>query len=255
LFTNFSLIVNYVHKNFRDPVGEVNTGGQYEETTAVDPQTGNVITVYNQTNVGEDFFVKTSPKELSYAYNGVDFIMNKKFSKGWFMQASLHLQKSKGLANNDPYGSKQGSAGQVLDDPNNKINAYGPSSYNREYQFKLLFSYYFKPLGINIGTIYSAMQGIRYSRQFRVLLNQGWMNVYAVPRNSLLTDPQHLLDLRLEKVFNLGPRRLGIMVDVHNLLNSDVPTSVSNIVDTQTQPYVYSILEPRYFQLGLRFTF
>ncbi len=255
LFQNFTVEMNYVHKYFGDQITEVNTAGQYVETTATDPVTGKTMTVYNQTNPGQNYYVKTNPPEMNYKYDGIQFVLNKRQSNNWFMQASLHLQKCEGLGNNDPYASKQAAYTGPFRDPNNKINAFGPASSNRSWQAKVLAGYFFKPLGIDISGIYSYMQGLRYSRKFTVPLNQGYVQVYAVERSTLLADSIQQLDIRLEKRLRLGPGTIGFLVDAHNVFNSDTPNSISDILDLQKEPNVYGIQDPRYFQLGVRYIF
>jgi hypothetical protein len=249
ILRDFTVEINYVHKAFRDMQGDVNTTGQYVETTAIDPVTGKVFTVFNQTNPpDENFYLRTSPKGLDYHYNGFDFILNKKFSRNWFMQGSFHWEKSKGLANSDRFG------GTAFKDPNNQINAVGPTEGSREYQVKLLASYFFEPLGVRAAAIYNYAQGPHYSRQFRGILNQGPVDIFAVPRASLISDPIQQLDFRFEKTFNIRRASIGILLDIHNLFNADKATGIYNILDTQPKQ-VSSIQDPRYFQLGIRFIF
>lgn len=255
LARNFTAEINYVHKYFGNQITEVNTAGRYEETTATDPGTGESVTVYNQTNPGENYYVKTNPPEMNYKYDGIQLVLTKRQSDQWFLQASLHLQKSEGLANNDPYASKQAAYVGPFRDPNYMTNAYGPSSADRAYQVKVLAGYFFRPLGINISGTYFYMQGLRYSRQFTAVLNQGYVQIYAEPRNSLLADPIQQLDVRLEKELKVGPGRLGFLVDVHNVFNSDTPSSISDVLDLQTEPRIYGRQDPRFFQLGIRYRF
>ena len=173
----------------------------------------------------------------------------------WFLQASLHLQKTKGVADNNPYGAKQASLFGPFTDPNNMINAYGYPMSNRAYQVKVLGGYSFRRIGVDVSAIYSLMQGVRYSRQFYVTLNQGYVKIFGEERNSLLGKPVHQLDIRVEKTLKLGPGVLGFLVDVHNIFNADTATSLSNLLDLQTEPYLYGVQDPRYFQLGIRYRF
>ena len=245
---DFTVEINYIHKEFRDMQGDVNTAGTYESTTAVDPVTGKVFTVYNQTNPGDNFYLKTSPSGLNYHYNGFDFILNKRFSKNWFMQGSFHWEKCKGLANEDRFG------GIVYKDPNNEINAVGTTLGSREYQVKLLASYFIEPLGVRAAAIYNYVQGPHYSRQFSTVLNQGPVNIYAVPRASLVSDPVQQLDLRLEKTINIRGASVGVLLDVHNVFNGNKPTGIYDILDIQPMQ-VSAFQDPRFYQLGIRLMF
>jgi hypothetical protein len=248
ILKDFTLEISYVYKAFRNLQGDVNTLGEYVETTAVDPVTGEAVTVYNQTNAGDNYYYRTTVDDLNYHYSGFDFVLNKRFSKNWFFQASLHLEKTAGLANGDRFG------GNVYKDPNNAINAYGKLDNSREYQFKLLGSYIFPRLGVRMAAIYSFAQGPRYSRKFTADLDQGPVEVFAVPRSSLVGDSIQGLDIRLEKTFTIGKMGLGVVADIHNAFNADKPISYYDLLDTGSLQ-VSAYQDPRYYQLGMRLTF
>jgi hypothetical protein len=253
IFANFSIELNYVHKYFGNQLAYINTQGQYVSQTAIDPVTGQSIIVYNQTNVGDNYYLETNPKDFNYKYDGADLIATKRFSDNWFAQASFHWQKCEGLGTND-YEARSGYH-DILKDPNNKINAVGPAPYDRTYLLRFLVSYFIRPVGINAALIFNYVQGPRYGRQFEVLLNQGWKSINAIPRNSLVGDPLSTLDLRLEKTFAVLKGNLGILLDVHNAFNSDKATSLNTLMGTDSTPVVLAIQDPRYFQLGVRLTF
>ena len=253
LMADLSIELNYAHKYFGNQLGYVNTAGEYAEQAAIDPATGNAFTVYNQTNVGDNFYYLTNPEKLEYKYDGIDLIATKRFSHDWFAQASFHWQKCEGLGTNDTY--ERSAWSETLKDPNNTINATGPVALDRTYMFKLMASYLIRPIGLNTAVIFNYTQGPRYGRQFEVLLNQGYMFINGVPKNSLVGDPLSTLDVRLEKLFTLSGLNIGILLDVRNVFNSDNATTLSNLYETQTTARVRGIQNPRYFQLGLRIGF
>ncbi|MEN6311068.1 MAG: hypothetical protein ABFD80_05975, partial [Acidobacteriota bacterium] len=134
------------------------------------------------------------------------------------------------------------------------INAYGSLANSRDYQIKLLGSYLFPKIGVRMAAIYSLAQGPRYSRQFTAELDQGPVEIYAVPRCSLVGNAIQALDIRLEKTFLVGRINLGIVADVHNVFNADKATAYYDILDTASlQASAYQT--PRYCQLGMRMTF
>ncbi len=253
LFDNFSIQLNYVHKYFGNQVAYINTAAEYAETTITDPLTGSPITVYDQTNPGENFYYLTNPDNYSYKYDGIDFIATKRFSHNWFAQASFHWQKCEGMGTNDVEGRSGYS--DILKDPNNQINATGPATFDRTYIAKFLASYYIKPIGLNVAAIFNYTQGPRYSRQIETLLSQGYMYINAVQRNSMVGDPLANLDLRLEKTINVSRFNIGFILDVHNLFNSDDPTSLATLYNDETVPYAMALQDPRYAQLGVRIGF
>jgi hypothetical protein len=67
-----------------------------------------------------------------------------------------------------------------------------------------------------------------------------------------------LLDLRVEKIFNLGSVRLSPMVDIANVFNSG---TVTNVVSSDwpgaERPFqdADDIVSPRRFRLGIRVIF
>ena len=138
IFANFSIELNYVHKYFGNQLAYINTQGQYVSQTAIDPVTGQSIIVYDQTNVGDNYYLETNPKDFNYKYDGADLIATKRFSGNWFAQASFHWQKCEGLGTND-YEARSGYH-DILKDPNNKINAIGPAPYDRTYLLRFLVS-------------------------------------------------------------------------------------------------------------------
>jgi hypothetical protein len=89
-------------------------------------------------------------------------------------------------------------------------------------------------------------------------LNQpGVVTIQAEPKGLERFEGQHLLNLRLEKTFNIyKTARLSILGDVFNLFNDDTVTrwrSYDVWRDTYKLPMV--IPYPRRFQLGVKFQF
>jgi hypothetical protein len=253
LFENFSVELNYVHKYFGNQIAYINTEGQYAEATITDPVTGDSITAYNQTNPGENFYYLTNPANYHYKYDGVDFIATKRFSHNWFVQASFHWQKCEGLGTNDVEGHSGYT--NILKDPNNQINAFGPETNDRTYIIRFLASYYIKPIGLNAAAVFNHIQGPRYSRQIETLLNQGYVYINAVPRNFLLGNPLTTLDLRFEKMINISRFNIALILDIRNVFNGDNPTSLSTVYGTDLIPTTLALQDPRYFQLGARIGF
>jgi hypothetical protein len=85
-------------------------------------------------------------------------------------------------------------------------------------------------------------------------LNQGRTTIYTEPKGSRRLKSQANLDFRLEKPFRIKNMRLGLLVDVFNVLNSDFPLYVSGTAGPDFgQPI--DITSPRGWRVGLRFAF
>jgi hypothetical protein len=76
----------------------------------------------------------------------------------------------------------------------------------------------------------------------------------------------HIIDLRLDKSFNISDRwgRVTAMIDVFNLFNSNVPitfrTLTQNVTPSAATPFgnfkeVTAILDPRIVRFGVRYEF
>jgi hypothetical protein len=126
------------------------------------------------------------------------------------------------------------------------------------------------PWGILISGYYRYLDGQRWTRVIRSVdlglsLSQGTVTTYAEPRGSRKMPPLSMLDLRFEKRFSM-PRKagtLGLFVDIFNVFNVAIPTSVwsrSSSTTTINKKVVQfgdltAITDPRIFRLGLRFEF
>lgn len=81
--------------------------------------------------------------------------------------------------------------------------------------------------------------------------------IYLEPRGSRRTEMQHRLDVRFEKIFNLGggKDRLAVYADVFNLLNADYETDYYNNVADEYFLAPPSIVAPRQWTFGARWSF
>jgi hypothetical protein len=122
------------------------------------------------------------------------------------------------------------------------------------------------PLGFTVGTFYQYGSGVPYTRVIRTLesglgsLYQGIVGIFAEPRGSQLLPSQHLLDIRLEKSVRLPRGELALQLDCYNVFNNNQTTSIGATTDwdwfqDSRGQSVYSIMAPRYFQLGLIYRF
>ena len=81
------------------------------------------------------------------------------------------------------------------------------------------------------------------------------LNIRLEPRGSQRYPAQYNLDLRLEKIFQIGNLRLGIYGDMFNSFNGDETLAWITQVNVPTYQKLTSIRAPRDYKLGLRFWF
>jgi hypothetical protein len=234
----------------------------YTAVAGTDPFTGNPVTFYEMNpDFGDFAYVTMNIPGTTRKYRGIEFKLTKRMSRRWAMQASYVWSRGKGILNT----SRDQSTGYsgFFDNPDSMIYAYGRLDYQREHMVKIQGTY-IGPFGINLSAYYQFGSGIPYTRRIRSIeaglgfLYQGAEIIFAEPRGTEKLPDQHLLDVRLEKTFNIGKGQIGLQADAYNLFNSNRVTSVGSLTNvdwTSSNQRIYSIMSPRYFQFGMVFRF
>jgi hypothetical protein len=284
LFRDVKLGVRYIKKWDRRLMEDVDANGldvdalmrgddiwsvwtNYAPVTVTDPFDNSTQTFYNLVDpyVPWKGFI-TNPPGADRDYDGVEIVLDKRFSNNWSMNASYVYAKSKGLIGTDFNDSWSGAS--YFDHPNAHINALGSFDLERRHQFKLQ-ALVRGPWGINIGAFYRLLGGERYAREIRsddfdLDLNQGNVTIWAEKRGSRKYPDLSILDMHLEKMFKIGKVRLSVFADVFNVFNINTATDIYELSSTSTtingNPVVFGDAEeiydtPRIFRLGTRIEF
>ncbi|MFP4081710.1 MAG: TonB-dependent receptor domain-containing protein [Candidatus Aminicenantes bacterium] len=242
--------------HFRE-TGELMWSG-YTPVQGTDPMTGNPVTFYE---MNPDFgafqwLVMNIPGTVR-KYRGLELKLKKRMSNNWAMQASYVWSRGEGLLNTSR-GQSTGESG-FYDNPNVHINAWGLLDFQRQHVVDLQITYS-APLGIQLSAYYQFGSGVPYSRSIRTWeaglgeLFQGTVTILAEPRGSYNLPDQHILDVRVEKNFRVGPGQLGILADVFNSFNSNEVTEIGTLTDVNWGT-PYDIMGPRYAQVAVRYRF
>lgn len=275
LFEDWSVGARFIKKWSRNLLEDVNGNAldmdklvnngeldwkNYEKVTAVDPYTGKNVTFWNKkTNVPNDMY-SINPEGAERDYTGLELTVNKRFSKGYSINASYVYSKTEGLI--DTSFDDTSGIGGLYNDPNEHENAYGRLPNERRHYFKFI-GLLKGPWGINIGTKLRIFSGTRYTRTVRssdlgVSLNQGSATVYAEERGSRGLPTQYRWDLRLEKAFTVKQFTLRVFADCFNVLNEGKALSVWGS-STNNGTYKFgemrSISSPRTFRFGAKVEF
>jgi Carboxypeptidase regulatory-like domain/TonB dependent receptor-like, beta-barrel len=273
LAANLAVGVSYIHKRAEDFIGRIDTASVWAPATVVDPDNGNVLTVYNRTSPAQDIRVvltNPNPETCAYCteafrqrYNGVLLSLTKRMSNRWQAVASLTLAKVEGLHSGSSSGQSS-AAGTFGDDPNELINAFGLLGLDRNFMWKLQGSYQM-PWDILLSSNWIWQAGRLYARKLNMngfadgrQPAQGSVTIFLEPRDgSLRMDSQNYINLRAEKQFRFGgSRRVTAMVDVINLLNADTPlTLISESVNNVNFAKPETRFDPRQAMVGVRFQF
>lgn len=233
----------------------------YNPVTVVDPFDGSQITFYDQDEslVAQSAYI-TNPQPAKRDYDGVEVILEKKFSNNWQLLASYVYSKSRGLIGTD-YNESTGGA-SYFNNPNVHVNSEGRFPGERRHQFKLQGSFQ-APFGIMFSGYYRGFSGARYTRVIRsddlgLDLNQGNVTIFAEERGSRGLPFAHVLDMRIEKQFRINDRFIiGILADAFNIFNSNTTTSLETISSSSSIVFedIVDIRNPRVIRLGVRITF
>jgi len=276
LLAGISLQAQYIHRRFADIQAFVDDRSQYAAIERPDPGADGVvntaddrgtITVYNLLNPGQAQLRLTNPNDAFRRYNGLQFVMQKRFDGRWQLLGSYTGSKTEGTVNTGQgesaaIGPDTGQNG-VFANPNRAINRFGNAEHDFTHQFKLEGTY---RLPIRGGVDFSAVQmlvsGGAFGRTITIAgLAQGNETVRVEPRGTRRTETLNELDLRIVKTIPFGNRSqsVSVFVEGFNMLNQGTSiTRFSNPVFEASGSNFglpRSWIDPRTAQLGLKVAF
>jgi hypothetical protein len=265
IFKDASLSLTFFYRKLARAIGPINTLGQYEKVTIVNPGPDGIegtgddstIGVWNQTNPGENAYLITNPRkgqspamieEPEHHASGFQVVFNKRFTHRWQAMVSYAYSVAKGNMQRPPVAD-------MGTDPNLFINESGPNArYSGQPHFFKVLGNVLLPLDINLGIYFYYISSHTYRPYFGTVLDQGYETIYAEPWGKYHVDPQRNVNLNLAKTFKLSNITLTLLGDVYNLLNShDVRWDYD--VFNGYGPYfgkIYAIQQPRTFRVGFR---
>jgi hypothetical protein len=249
------------------PVTILDRGGDDKAGTFDDQ----LITVYNQdpSTLGKDFYQLTNPPNFRDFYQGLELTAESRgLLRGLYLQFSFAAFMSVGMASQtgEEQEYDQGVIGNLFDNPNTLINADGRLFFDRAFLGKLSGAYAL-PWNMQISGVAKYYDGLPFGRKLIVTgLNQGPFYILATLRgNSLGTSDtpsghrvefNFTLDVGIEKTFHLGEERLGVRLDVFNLLNTSNNTRESDLSGPNFNARIPLEIEaPRVFRLGMQYEF
>jgi hypothetical protein len=254
---NFAFRVNGIFKNSQDFVGSIDQN--YTDNTFVplevdNPIGGGTLTVYNQVEFEDTFTYYTNPEEADRKYRAIQFVLEKSFSDNYQFMLSYTYSKAEGMVNLGVWGGGGMSAGGGWNNPNMYINSRGLLDLDKPHSIKLS-GIYQAPWGIIFGLNYIGQSGFPYQRWFNVQLNQGMTGFAGEEPGAQRTPFQHLVDIRLEKMFEIGKVRPRVFFEVFNLFNTNTAIEIGSQYDSPTFEEITSILPPRILRIGFGLQF
>jgi hypothetical protein len=271
---HLQMSVRFIERSFRQLVNTVNTGvpaSAYMPVPVLDPGddgivgTGDdhILTVYNQDagTLGQDRYLLTNPPGVSATYRGLESNITTRFAERGVVSVSFTAFKSVGDGNpgNSVLENDPAVVGNLFDNPNTRINSRGRLYFDRAYVAKVAV-YEEIPFRFRLGSVVSYFDGLPFGRKLVIPdFNQGPFFVMATPRGEpggFRTQFNMIFDQRLSRDFELGPRRLTVMLDVFNVLNLNKNLREFDITGplfAQRKPL--DVENPRAFRLGAKFAF
>jgi hypothetical protein len=266
LFSSVMVGINYYFRNLKNQYAErnlANPTSAYSSTT-VDSQghplinsvTGQPITLFNlaAADVGLSNYLITNIPELNTNhYNGVEFTVQKRMSKGWQVLAGYTVQQQR--------GTYRRGLTDDFNNPNNEVNrANAILGYDATQIFKVLSNYTF-PKSFSVGLNFQHYTGYPLDPNngppTAVVsgLNQGQISVIGEQIGNIRLPNVNIVNLRLSRPTRLGDRfNLEPIADLFNIANSntvisEVPVGGSSFRQPTNQ------LNPFIARFGLRFSF
>jgi len=155
-------------------------------------------------------------------YKGAMFQFQRALRNRWQAQISYVLSSTKGTITNS---STAGISSGQFETPNTiAVNSDGPTPYDRRHEVKAFVGYQIPRIEVSVNAYWRYLSGWPYTPYGRVSSSvtawSGTLNVNLQPKGAYYkTDNETNLDLRLEKVFDVGFHRLGVYMDIQNMLN------------------------------------
>lgn len=262
--------VSFVYKNEGNFIRLRDTRGTYAPRDIVDTFDGRsqTITVQSLTSgVGSPLYTVVNRNDFDQSFKSVVVEFNKRFSDRVQANSSYTWQDSQAFGSGAVAGSTQQDFSNLSPaagygrDPNDTINAFGPTATNAEHAVKLSATYVL-PWGFHLGGRYSYEAGRPFGRQIIVRglgAGQGDITILAEQRGTYKLPAVNDFQIRLDKDFRFGTRRVRLSGDLFNIFNTDTVLTLRNNSSqvTANTPWqqTLSVVRPRTVQLGFRVEF
>jgi hypothetical protein len=242
LFGRWKATATYINRTAKNFINSVLTDAVWAPTTITNPKTDQPLTLYRWANRGTQRFLITNVDEVTYMgadgrpigtvnaerdYNALMLVLSRPFTNRWQAQASYVFSRTEGVVQSGAFSDLSSSQ---FETPNAVLtNREGPVPLDRPHEFKLFFGYQVPKVEVALNTYWRALSGTTYTPFTRVTgRTLNWtssVDVFVEPQGSHRVEALNIVDVRLEKVFNLGFNRLGIYADLENLFNLGTVTS------------------------------
>lgn len=252
--------VNVVRKLDRDGIQTINLALPYEAytesiTRQFEGQDYEIWSVpRSHPNFGERIDYRTNYPGRRSAYLGYEATLNKRMSDGHQFMVSWTQDYRQERCTRQRFSTFSGfnCSIDMPDNPNEEL--YDPSLRIWEWSFKVNGIYQL-PYGMQFSGIFKSQSGQPYGREVRLRDANNSSQRIFIERDTYKTPKINLLDLRIQKRFQMGDRHsLDAMFDLFNTLNTSAPVAL-NLRSGSTFQRPTQLVPGRIFRLGARWTF
>jgi hypothetical protein len=210
-------------------------------------------------------------------YRALMTVVSKRFSHRWVGQFSYVLQKSEGTSNNTSEGSFLSTSSFFKTPTLALTNSDGELTNSRRHELKLMLGIQVPVVEVGINAYWRNLSGRPYQAEQRFASStfggsrfvpfSSWRTPLIETRGSRRRQTENILDLRLEKIFNIGTNRknrLALYADITNVFNKTVITtiqvrvpnlSITGVEDPVDFGSPSGVIAPRQTTLGARWSF
>jgi hypothetical protein len=212
--------------------------------------------------------VITNVPDGHYKYDTLQFAFNKRFRSGLFIQSSYDYQWRDELRGGGAPGNSTSFTNTMANPSTSPLNSdvltvgffnnANPAVPNRQqstnWQGRLIGRYVFAH-DIGVAANFRVQSGFAYSRVYAATLPlAGTVRVFSENIENNRTDTVPILDFRVDKAFRIGRYRFTGMADLFNATNSNAVTNFV-LINGANYNKINATLDPRVFQIGIRFDF
>jgi len=240
-----------IWRDFRNAIGTVQPDEVWLPFESTNPLTGEPLQLYAPSNriptvsqhliTNPDGFVYRGPNgealgtaSTDRRYQALQLSISKPLAGRFLGAASYVLSRSQGDLDGTILEATLTSFGKYDDLNGALFQTHGELDISRRHDLELMLHYQAPVIELGVGAYYHLLSGPPYAavRLPRYTPFRPRFALLLEPRGSRSLPATQLLDLRLEKVFDLGGSggRLGVYADITNLLNADTVTDVNACV-------------------------
>ena len=212
-------------------------------------------------------------------YRALMAVLSKRFSHRWVGQVSYVLQKAEGVRDNTSEGLFSNASSFYRTPTLALTNSEGELTNSRRHELKVMLGIQVPVVEIGINAYWRSLSGRPYQAEQRFASStfggstfvplSSWRTPLIETRGSRRRETENILDLRLEKLFNLGSsgrkNRLAVYADITNVFNKEIVQTVQVRTPTLAiggfpdNPVAFGgptlVIAPRQATLGVRWSF